>query len=90
MYEVIYTGQFKHSFRCCVRRGLDIAAFTTVLDILQEKGELPSVYRPHKLQGKYRGCWECHIQPDWLLIWEQDDQKLRLILVDTGTHSDLF
>jgi mRNA interferase YafQ len=90
MYEVIYTGQFKKSLKQCVRRGLDVQAFTTVIDILQEKGQLPAVYRPHKLSGKYKGCWECHIHSDWLLIWEQDDQQLRLILVDTGTHSDLF
>ena len=68
MYEVIYTGQFKKSLKLCVRRGLDIKNFTTVLD----------------------GCWECHITSDWLLIWQQDDKQLRLILVDTGSHSDLF
>ena len=90
MYEVIYTGQFKKSLKLCVRRGLDVQAFKTVIDILQEKGELPKEYRPHKLTGKYKGCWECHIQSDWLLIWEQYDQQLRLIFVDTGTHSDLF
>lgn len=71
MYEIIYTGQFKKSLRLCVRRGLDINALTAVIDILQEKGELPSEYNPHKLKGKYRGCWECHISPDWLLICEQ-------------------
>lgn len=90
MYEVIYTGQFKKSLKQCVRRGLDVNIFKTVLDILQEKGQLPAEYRPHKLTGKYKGCWECHMQPDWLLIWEQEDQQLRLIFVDTGTHSDLF
>jgi len=90
MYEVIYTGQFKKSLKQCVRRGLDVNIFKTVLDILQGKGKLPAEYRPHKLTGKYKGCWECHMQPDWLLIWEQEDQQLRLILVDTGTHSDLF
>ena len=90
MYEVIYTGQFKKSLKRCVRRGLDVQAFATVLDILQEKGKLPPEYHLHKLTAKYRGCWECHIQPNWLLIWEQDDYQLRLILVDTGTHSDLF
>ena len=90
MYEVIYTGQFKKSLKQCVRRGLDVNIFKTVLDILQEKGKLPAEYRPHKLTGKYKGCWECHMQPDWLLIWEQEDPQLRLILVDTGTHSDLF
>ena len=90
MYEVIYTGQFRKSLRQCARRGLDIHEFTAVLDILQEKGTLPSRYRPHKLQGKYKGCWECHINPDWLMVWKQDDSHLLLILVDTGTHSDLF
>lgn len=90
MYEVIYTGQFKKSLKQCVRRGLDVNIFKTVLDILQEKGQLPAEYHPHKLTGKYKGCWECHMQPDWLLIWEQEDRQLRLILVDTGTHSDLF
>ena len=90
MYEVIYTGQFKKSLKLCVRRGLDVNIFKTVLDILQEQGQLPAEDRPHKLSGKYTGCWECHMQPDWLLIWEQDDRQLRLILVDTGTHSDLF
>lgn len=90
MYKIIYTGQFKKSLKLCLRRGLDIKAFTTVIDILQEKGQLPGQYRPHKLQGKYKGFWECHIQPDWLLIWQQNDNELYLILVDTGSHSDLF
>ena len=45
---------------------------------------------PHKLAGEYAGCWECHMQPDWLLIWRQNDLELELILVDTGSHSDLF
>ncbi|MBQ7056337.1 MAG: type II toxin-antitoxin system YafQ family toxin [Bacteroidaceae bacterium] len=90
MYEVIYTGQFKKSLKLCVRRGLKIEDFIVVLDILQEKGALPPEYLPHKLRGKYKGCWECHINPDWLLIWQHNDRELRLILVDTGTHSDLF
>ncbi len=90
MYEVVYTGQFRKSLKLCARRGLNIQDFVTVLDILQETGTLPEQYRPHKLHGNYKGCWECHINPDWLLIWEQDDRQLRLILVDTGTHSDLF
>ena len=90
MYEVIYTGQFRRSLKRCARRGLNIQDFTTVLDILLERGELPEQYRPHKLQGKYKDCWECHINPDWILIWKQNDTQLLLILVDTGTHSDLF
>ncbi|MCI5450692.1 type II toxin-antitoxin system YafQ family toxin [bacterium] len=90
MYEVIYTGQFKRSFKKCIKRGLNVKTFTDALDILQEKGSLPPEYRPHKLTGQYSGCWECHLEPDWLLIWRQDDVVLELILVDTGTHSDLF
>ena len=90
MYEVIYTGQFKRSFKKCIKRGLNVKTFTDELDILQEKGSLPPEYRPHKLTGQYSGCWECHLEPDWLLIWRQDDVVLELILVDTGTHSDLF
>ena len=90
MYEVIYTGQFKRSFKKCVKRGLNVKTFTDALDILQEKGSLPPEYRPHKLTGQYSGCWECHLEPDWLLIWRQDDVVLELILVDTRTHSDLF
>ena len=61
MYEVIYTGQFRRSFKLCARRGLNIQDFTTVLDILQEKGELPAQYRPHQLSGKYKGCWAVEI-----------------------------
>ena len=90
MYKVIYTGQFKRSFKRCVKRGLNIKTFTDALDTLQETGSLPPEYRPHKLSGQYSGCWECHLEPDWLLIWHQDDVVLELILVDTGSHSDLF
>ena len=64
--------------------------FEAALRILVEKGSLPQNYKPYKLSGKYRGLWECHLQSDWLLIWSQDDDKLILQLIDTGTHSDLF
>lgn len=64
--------------------------FKEVVCLLVESGSLPAKYKPHKLSGKYHGYWECHIQPNWLLVWEQNDNELRLILIDTGTHSDLF
>lgn len=73
-----------------MKRGLDEEKFRKVVSILVEEGRLPQQYRPHKLTGKYSGLWECHIQPDWLLVWQQNDEELILILVDTGTHSDLF
>ena len=64
--------------------------FQEVVTLLAETGTLPSRYRPHKLTGDWQGFWECHIQPNWLLIWEQHEKELILILTDTGTHSDLF
>ena len=69
---------------------LTLLSLRRFLIFFQEKGSLPEKYLPHKLQGKYKGCWECHITPDWLMIWKQFDKELQLILVDTGTHSDLF
>ena len=61
-----------------------------VLKELSDNGTLPPEYRPHKLTGKYQENWECHIQPDWLLVWEQRDSELILILIETGSHSDIF
>ena len=89
-YRVKTTRSFGKHLKLCVKRGLDIHALIAVVDILQDGGKLPPKYRQHKLSGKYQGKWECHIQPDWLLIWEEDNDQLVLILVDTGTHSDLF
>lgn len=60
------------------------------IQLLSETGKLPPEYKPHKLSGKHTGCWECHIKPDWLLIWQQNDTVLTLLFLNTGTHSDLF
>lgn len=90
MYSVTYTGQFKKSLKRCVKRGLDLKVFTDTLDLLQANGQLPPEYKPHRLVGDYSGCWECHMQPNWLLIWRQNDTELELVLIDTGSHSDLF
>ena len=62
-----------------------------VMSLLVENGALPNNYRPHKLKGiKGSATWECHIQPDWLLVWEQNEEELIMLMLDTGTHSDLF
>ena len=58
--------------------------------LLEQKSILPAKYKSHKLTGDYKGFWECHIQPDWLLIWLQDDTEKTITLARTGTHSDLF
>lgn len=90
MYKVTYTNQFKRSLKKCIKRGLDVELFRTALNILQQEGKLPQQYHPHKLSGKYSNYWECHLQPDWLMVWEQNDRELNLLLIDTGTHADLF
>ena len=60
------------------------------IQLLTATGSLPKQYRPHKLSGYTDGIWECHIQPDWLMTWEQNDTQLTLLFLRTGTHSDLF
>ncbi len=90
MYRIERTNTFKKSFKRCLKRGLNPALFESAIRILQENGKLPPKYKPHKLSSKQSGTWECHIQPDWLLVWRQDDELLTLLLIDTGTHSDLF
>jgi mRNA interferase YafQ len=89
-YTIYFSNQFKRSYKRCLKRGYDKALFEKVVTILSETGTLPANYRPHKLTGQWKGLWECHIQPDWLLIWEQRDNELILILTDIGTHADLF
>ena len=89
-YSVLTTKRFDKALKKCVKRGLDLSKLKTVYELLKESGSLPPQYRPHKLAGDYDGCWECHIQPDWLLIWEQNDTELVLLMLDTGSHSDLF
>lgn len=90
IYQIIYSNKFKKSLKKCFKRGLDIEKLREVLKILENGEVLPPECRPHKLTGKYKGNWECHIQPDWLLVWNQKETELVLLLIDTGTHSDLF
>lgn len=89
-YRIKYTGQFKRDVRLCQCRGYDLGLLRTALTLLAETGSLPAEYRPHLLHGNRKGQWECHIQPDWLLIWRQHDDELELLMLNTGTHSDLF
>ena len=78
-YSIQYSNQFEKSLKKCFKRGLDIEKLRDVIRILENTGSLPSKYRPHKLSGNYSGCWECHIQNDWLLVWMQDDKVLTLL-----------
>ena len=90
MYAIRFTGEFKRQMKLCEHRGYDMELLRKVIRILSTDGKLPEVYRPHQLHGNRKGQWECHIQPDWLLVWEQYDSELVLIMLNTGTHSDLF
>ena len=89
-YTPTYTGSFKKDFKRIGKRGYNMSLLKTIIDILLEKGELPTKYYPHPLIGNYKGCFECHIKPDWLLIWTIDEVEKIITLHRTGTHSDLF
>ncbi len=89
-YNVRPTTRFRKDLKLMVKRGLDPAQLSEVIKLLARGERLPEKYSDHALRGEYQGCRECHIQPDWLLVYEQDDKDLYLYLIRTGTHSDLF
>lgn len=90
MYSFVYSTKFKKDIKLCQKRNYDFQEFKDVIKILEKTGKLPAKYKPHILSGNYKNHWECHIKPDWLLIWLQDDELKELVLIRTGTHSDLF
>lgn len=73
MYQLEQTNQFKKDIKLAKKRGLDLQLLDEVITRLVEKGKLSQKNKPHKLAGDYKGFWKCHIQPDWLLIWEQNE-----------------
>lgn len=89
-YELILTGKFKKGLKLAKKRGLNISLLEEVVDKLQTDTPLEEKYRDHELKGNYKGFRECHIQPDWLLIYLKENNVLTLTLVATGTHSDLL
>ncbi len=90
MYEVKFTTTFKKSYKLMKKRGLNLNLLDEVIDTLRMGQRLDDRYRDHALSGNYHGFRECHIKPDWLLIYLLEDDILTLTLVDTGSHSDLF
>lgn len=89
-YRLILTGKFKKSLKLAQKRGLDLSLIDKAVNTLQQGFALEERYRDHELKGKFKGFRECHIQPNWLLIYLIEDDILTLTLVDTGTHADLF
>lgn len=89
-YKVIYSPAFRHDFERCRKRGLKIELINAVIDHLVAYGVAPAETGPHPLKGHYKGCMECHIKPDWLLIWRKEKDVLQIVMIATGTHSELF
>lgn len=89
-YEIKPTSRFQKDVKRCQKRGCDMALLTDVIKRLAAGEQLDAAYRDHPLTGRYRACRECHIEPDWLLVYEIDGGTLILYLMRTGTHSDLF
>ena len=89
-YEIKRTSQFKKDYKKMVKRGMKMADINKVIEILADGKELPQKNRDHALIGSYNGFRECHISPDWLLIYLIIDETLVLTLTRTGSHSDLF
>lgn len=89
-YRLILTGKFKKSLKLAKKRGLNLSLMDNVVNTLQQGLPLADKYRDHELKGKYKGFRECHIQPNWLLIYLIENDILTLTLVDTGTYADLF
>ena len=89
-YTVKPTSQFKKDYKLAMKRGLDISLLEDLIAKLAVGESLPEKNRDHALSGNWNGYRECHILPDWLLIYKLEDNILILTLARTGTHSNLF
>ena len=90
MYTVKHTAQFKKDYKLVIKRGLKIDLLEDVVAALAMGETLPEKNKDHALSGNWAGHRECHILPDWLLVYRMEDDVLVLTLTRTGTHSDLF
>ena len=89
-FQLEYGGKFLKDLKLAKRRGFNMEELRAVTDLLQEGKTLPEKYRDHSLSGNYKGYRECHINPDWLLIYKRKEAIMVVSLYRTGTHSDLF
>lgn len=89
-YKISRTSQFKKDFKAIVKQNLDVSLFEEVVKLLIEGKQLPEKYNDHPLTGNLKGYRECHIKPDWLLIYFVEEDVLVLTLTRTGSHSELF
>lgn len=90
MYRIEFTNKMKRDVRLMKKRGKDMSKLTNVLEFLAAGEKMPPEYKDHQLVGEFKDFRECHIEPDWLLIYQYHDDVLTLTATSTGTHSDLF
>ena len=90
MYQVKFTTDYKKRYKLMIKRGLNLSLLDDVVDKLRQGIPLEEKYRDHALTGNFEGFRECHIKPDWLLVYLIENDILTLTLVDTGSHSDIF
>lgn len=88
MREIIQVNAYKKDLKRCLKRNYDIKKLLEVVDLLATYQTLPAKYRDHKMIGDYHDCRNCHLSPDWILLYRLDGDELHL--VRTGSHSDLF
>lgn len=91
-YDVVYSTKFKKALKKLLKQGKDINELFDIIDKLANDEKLNMKYKNHSLVNDkyYKDCNECHINPDWLLIYRYNKDKLLLLLIDTGSHSELF
>ena len=90
MRQIVFTSQYKRDLKLALRRKLPEEKLNEVIKLLANDQPLPAANKDHALKGEFRGFRECHIQPNWLLMYRKDDHMLQLVLMRTGTHADLF
>jgi mRNA interferase YafQ len=90
LFSVVPTNRFKRNLKCISRQNKNIDELETIVNIIAARDILPPSNRDHTLTGNYSEHRECHIEPDWLLIYRVDEDDETIILVRTGSHSDLF
>lgn len=90
MLTIKYHTMFKKDFKRIKKRGYDISRLEKIVELLANEVPLPEQLKDHNLSGNYNGFRECHIAPDWLLVYQVNNNELVLVLSRTGSHSDLF
>ena len=90
MYQIVYTSRMKKDVKLMKKRGKNLTKLVGTLSLLAGGGSMPEEYKDHQLTGNLRDFRECHIEPDWLLLYRISKDKLILSATATGTHADLF